>query len=271
MKRRTRFAISIMSGVAAAAIALLYASSVRAEAAEVEEEALARYGGDLVSVCVATRDIDPGETIDEENVSVVEWLSGMVPDDALTGLDDALGLTATSSIPENAVLSDIYFESSESAVEVPDGMAAVSVACDAEHAVGGVLEEDDRVYVYVSKSGVSDVLCEAQVLDTSVLADDGDDLEWVTLAVDTASVEEVLAAATTGTITLVVPASGLELDAEADADEVDAVDADADEADAADADATGDAATEGGAADEAGDADGADVVEDADDGEDGEE
>lgn len=266
MKRRTRFAISIMSGVAAAAIAFLYASSVRTEAAEAEDEALARYGGDLVSVCVATRDIDPGETIDEENVSVVEWLSGMVPDDALTGLDDALGLTATSSIPENAVLSDIYFESSESAVEVPDGMAAVSVACDAEHAVGGVLEEDDRVYVYVSKSGVSDVLCEAQVLDTSVLVDDGDDLEWVTLAVDTASVEEVLAAATTGTITLVVPASGLELDAEADADEVDA-----DEADAADADATGDAATEGGAADEAGDADGADVVEGADDGEDGEE
>lgn len=207
MKRRTRLAISIAAGVVAAAIALLYISSVRAEAAEAEEDALSRYSSELVSVCVATRDIDPGETIDEANVSVEEWLSGLVPEDALTSLDDVIGSTATSRIPENAVLSSVYFERDEGSLDVPDGCVAVSVACDAEHALGGDLEEGDRVDVYVSKSGVSDLLTEAQVLDTNVLSDGGGDLEWVTLAVDESAVEELLAATTTGTISLAVPGS----------------------------------------------------------------
>ena len=216
MKRRTRFAISIVSGMAAAAIALIYASSVQAEAAEAEEEALARYGGDLVSVCVATRDIYPGETIDEGNTAVEEWLASLVPADALTGLDDALGQTATSHIPENSVLSSVYFEQDDASIDVPAGKVAVSVACDAEHAVGGVLEQDDRVEVYVSKNGVSDPLAEAQVLDTNVLADGGGDLAWVTLAVDASSVEELLAATTTGTITLVIPSSDVTVESDAD-------------------------------------------------------
>lgn len=216
MKRRTRFAISIMSGVAAAAIAFLYASSVRTEAAEAEDEALARYGGDLVSVCVATRDIDPGETIDEGNTVVEEWLASLVPADALTELDEALGQTATSHIPENSVLSSVYFERDDDSIDVPAGEVAVSVACDAEHAVGGLLEQGDQVEVYVSKSGVSDLLAEAQVLDTNVLADGGGDLAWVTLAVDAASVEELLAATTTGTITLVVPSAQVDVESEAD-------------------------------------------------------
>lgn len=227
MKRRTRLAISIVSGVAAAAIALLYASSVRAEAAEAEEEALALYGGDLISVCVATRDIDPGETIDEENVVVEEWLAGMVPADAVTSLDDALGQTATSHIPENSVLSSTYFVRDEDAIEVPAGEAAVSVACDAEHAVGGALEQGDRVDVYVSKDGVSDLLVEAQVIDTNTLADGGGDLAWVTLAVGSSEVDELLAAATTGTITIVIPSSEAGAD---DSDEAEAAEEDSAEA-----------------------------------------
>ena len=207
MKRGTRLAISIASGVAVVAIVLLYVSSVRADAEQAQEEALAKYGGELVSVCVATRDIDPGETIDEGNVSVEEWVATLLPSDAVTSLSDAVGQTATSRIPENSVLSSLYFVRDDGSIEVPQGMVAVSIACDEEHAVGGVLDEGDRVDVYVSKSGVSDLLTTAQVLTTSALADGGGDLEWVMLAVDTDAVEELLAAVSSGTITLAVPGS----------------------------------------------------------------
>ena len=37
--------MSVVSGIAAACIAMVYASSVRAEANRAREEALARYGG----------------------------------------------------------------------------------------------------------------------------------------------------------------------------------------------------------------------------------
>lgn len=205
MKRRTRIALSVVSGVAAAIAALLYASSVQAEAQKAQQEALARYGGEVVSVCVATRDIEPGDVMDESCVANEEWIASLLPPDAVTSLDDVLGKTATSSIPRRSVLSPQYFKRDEKAVSVPSGKVAVSVASDAEHAVGGALVRNAVVDVYVSRDAVADRLVRARVLDTSAIANGGGDISWVTLAVDPASVRELLSATTKGMVTLVVP------------------------------------------------------------------
>lgn len=61
------------------------------------------------------------------------------------------------------------------------------------------------VDVYVSRDSIADRLVRARVLDTSSLANGGGDISWVTLAVDPASVKELLAATTQGAVTLVVP------------------------------------------------------------------
>lgn len=213
VKRRTRIALSVVSGVAAAIAALLYASSVQAEAQKAQQEALARYGGEVVSVCVATRDIEPGDVMDESCVANEEWIASLLPPDAVTSLDDVLGKTATSSIPRRSVLSPQYFKRDEKAVSVPSGKVAVSVASDAEHAVGGALVRNAVVDVYVSRDAVADRLVRARVLDTSAIANGGGDISWVTLAVDPASVRELLSATTKGMVTLVVPG-----DAEQDAE-----------------------------------------------------
>lgn len=198
-------ALSVVSGVAAAIAALLYASSVQAEAQRAQQEALSRYGGEVVSVCVATRDIGPGDVVDESCVAMEEWLASLLPSDAVTSLDDALGKTATSHIPRRAPLSSAYFEKDENAIEVPSGKVAVSVSSDPEHAVGGALVRNAVVDVYVSRDSIADRLVRARVLDTSSLASGGGDISWVTLAVDPASVKELLAATTQGAVTLVVP------------------------------------------------------------------
>lgn len=205
VKRRTRIALSVVSGVAAAIAALLYASSVQTEAQKAQQEALSRYGGEVVSVCVATRDIDPGDVLDESCVAAEEWLASLLPSDAVTSLDDVLGKTATSHIPHRAPLSAAYFEKDENAIEVPSGKVAVSVSSDPEHAVGGALVRNAVVDVYVSRDSIADRLVRARVLDTSSLANGGGDIAWVTLAVDPASVSELLAATTQGAVTLVVP------------------------------------------------------------------
>ena len=205
MKRKTRLIWSVACGVAAAALVLSYVASVRAEATRAQQDALERYGGDLVSVCVATRDIEPGETIDEGNTRVEEWVASLLPDEALMSLGDAHGKTATSHIPKRAPLSSVYFERRDGAVEVPRGKVAVSIASDAEHAVGGALKRGERVDVYVSKDGITDRLVDAEVLDTSALADGGGDVSWVTLAVKESSVKELIAAAAQGTVSLAIP------------------------------------------------------------------
>lgn len=218
MKRGTRLALSAVTGIAAALVAFWAIGDVRAEAARAEQEALARYGGDRVAVCVAMRDIDPGEKIDEGNTEVVEWVSSLLPVDALTSLQDAVGKTATSRIPEGAPLSSVYFERTESATDVPAGKVAVSVASDAEHAVGGALVQGEAVDVYVSRDAQADCLVRAEVLDTSSLATGGGEVSWVTLAVEPEAVEELLAASSLGMVWLTVPGSGLVADDGAMAD-----------------------------------------------------
>ena len=202
--------LSALSGAAAAALFMLYASGVRVEAEQERRETIERFGGELVSVCVALRDIEPGEEIDEGNVAVEEWASSLLPADALTSLSASVGKTATSRIPRRAPLSGVYFERREDAASVPKGKVAVSVPSGAERAVGGALERGDSVDVYVTNGSVADRLTSAEVLDTSVLAEGGGDLAWVTLAVNPSAVRELLAATSAGAVSLVAPGDGVD-------------------------------------------------------------
>ena len=67
LKKKTLI-ICLISGVLCAACVLLYANSVRSSAESARKEALARYGGEQIEVCVATKDIASGCTIDATNV-----------------------------------------------------------------------------------------------------------------------------------------------------------------------------------------------------------
>ena len=207
MKRTSRLLLSAGTGLMAAALAWGYGSLIRAEAEQAQREVLAAYGGDLVVACVASRDIEPGEVLDEANVQEEEWVASLLPKDAATSLEEVVGERATSSIPARAVLNPVYFKQDDRAIEVPEGMVAVSVPSDDERSVGGAVTPGDQVDVYVSNAGVADLLCRAQVIDTSARAEeaDGASIAWVTLAVEPERVAEVLAATAQGTISLVLP------------------------------------------------------------------
>ena len=211
MKRSIRLLLSAASGALAIAMAFQYGSSVRAEADRERQEVLASYGGELVSVCVASHDIEAGEVLDESCFSMEEWVGSLLPEDAFTDADDVMGETATSSIPARAVLCPVYLEEREGAIEVPAGMVAVSVPADEQSAVGGAIAPGDRVDVYVSDKGIADRLCSARVIDTSSSGDEAAGaMAWVTLAVEPDRVSEVLAATASGSISLTLPDSSIE-------------------------------------------------------------
>ena len=64
MRRNKTAAAGAICGVLCALCVLGYTQSVRGEAERARADALARYGGDQVEVCVAKRDIAAGETVD---------------------------------------------------------------------------------------------------------------------------------------------------------------------------------------------------------------
>lgn len=208
VKRRVRILLSLLCGALAAAGVWWYVDDIQSRAAAEREALLAQFGDEYVEVYVAARDIVSGETLDEGAVVLEEWAEGLVPAGALTSRDEVIGRQATSNVPARAVLSPVYFERAESAVEVPPGMVAVAVAVDAEHAVGGAIVPGDDVEVYVARDGIADLLCSARVVDTSLTAADAaqDTITWATLAVAPERVQEVLAATAQGAVSLVLPA-----------------------------------------------------------------
>lgn len=167
MNRSRRLAISAFAGLAAALVCFMAISAAHRDAERAEQEMLAQYGGELTSVCVASREIEPGEKIDEGNVVVTEWVSALLPEGAITGLSSVLGRPATAQIPAHAPLAEAYFEQREGAVDIPRGMVAVSVASDPEHAVGGMLTRGQTVDVYTLGDALADKLTSARVIDSS--------------------------------------------------------------------------------------------------------
>ena len=203
MRKKARVVVSVASGLLAALLTCWYVASVREEAQVRQREAIESYGGDVTRVCVATRDIEPGELIDDGNVAVEDWVSSLLPSDAYTSMEGVAGKTATSRIPKRAVASSAYFtETRAGSLEVPSGMVAVSVASDEEHALGGAIKAGDRVDVYASRNSVADLLLSAQVLDTSATRIEGAALSWVTLGVEPERVPELLAATSQGMVTI---------------------------------------------------------------------
>lgn len=109
MKRTVRLGLSAVMGLSAALLAWSAVAGAHAEAEQASRRALERYGGDVTRVCVALREIEPGDEISEGNVKVVEWVSSLMPEDALTSMGDASGLVATARIPAHTPLAKAHF------------------------------------------------------------------------------------------------------------------------------------------------------------------
>lgn len=195
--RRAQIA-SAVCGIACAVCVLAYMASVRGEADRARAEALAQYGGEHVEVCVATRDIAPGEAVDASAVETRLWVADLLPRDAVLSVEDVSGLCASSSILEGEVISLRRFERADALIEVPDGLTAVSVPAEDVQAVGGAVAPGSRVDVYATGTSTTLIGQDVLVLATSASVsaeDSGADVTWATLAVEPQSVQELVAAA----------------------------------------------------------------------------
>ncbi len=209
MRKKKTIVVGVASGLLCAVCVLLYLQEVNGRAEAARAEALERYGGEQLEVCVAKRDIAAGEEVDSGAVEVKLWVADLLPQDAVSDLSDVVGKTATSSILEGEVISARRFEETETSLDVPDGLSVVSVPARDVQAIGGAVSPGMSVDVYATGSTSTDVIAEdALVVSTSASAagdQEGGSVTWVALAVPPDQVQELIAAAQTAELYFVLP------------------------------------------------------------------
>lgn len=217
MRVDKRMAVGIACALACALCVFGYTQSVRGEADRVRADALAKYGGDQVEVCVATCDIPAGETLSASSVEMRSWLVSMLPDQAVTSAKQVVGKQVTSPIMAGEVISTKRFGTLSSSFEVPAGMVAVSVSAKEVQAVGGALKPGACVDVYsVGASGVNLISQGVSVLATSSFDGSGTEsgavLSWVALAVKPTAVADLIAAEERTQLYFALPGEALATD-----------------------------------------------------------
>lgn len=212
-KKRKSVILCVSCGFLCAVCVFIYTQSVRAEAEDTRNAALARYGGEQIEVCVAKRDIAAGEKIDSSCYELKLWLADLLPDDAVRNSNDILGKQLTSSIVSGEVITSKRFQDSAVSLEVPAGLSAVSVPAKDVSAVGGAINAGMHIDVYATGNiSTSLIAHNVLVLATSTTFSEGSStsVTWITLAVEPSSVQELVAASQTTTLYFVLPSEEAE-------------------------------------------------------------
>ena len=152
MRRTKSWIIGIACGALCAVCVLVYLQDASAQVDAVRAEALERFGGEQVEVCVAKRDIAAGEVVDASSFEKRMWVTALLPDDPLTQDSDVLGKQVTSTVLKGEVLTSRRFEESPSSIDVPGELTAVSVPARDVQTVGGALRPGMFVDVYATGS-----------------------------------------------------------------------------------------------------------------------
>lgn len=212
MKRGRTTVLGVACGLVCAACVLMYVQSVRGEADATRAEALARYGGEQIEVCVAKRDIAAGEAVDAGSVETRLWVADLLPSEAVRTADDVVGRKASSTVLAGEVLSERRFRDAGTQLDIPEGLTAVSVPAKDVQAVGGAVVAGSRADIYATGGTSTDVIASnVLVLATSagVQGEAADaKVTWITIAVSSESVQEIVSATQKTELYFTLPGGG---------------------------------------------------------------
>lgn len=209
MKKSKSMIAGLISAFVCGLCVLIYMGIVQQEADSARNDVIARYGGEQVEVLVAKRDINPGEMIDGSNTLKKLWISDLLPEGSITNASDAYGKKVASFVATGEVLLTKRFETSTLGIEVPEGLVALSVPAQDINAVGGAITKGSYVDVYAVGTSTTCLGRSIGVLATSNAdeASAGQKMNWITLAIDPAKVQEFVSAAENLEIYFTLPGS----------------------------------------------------------------
>ena len=213
MSRKTRLIAAALCALASLGSCLLYGNQVRAEAERVRLDALERYGGEVVTLVVATRTLEYGDIVDAGSVSTREWLADLAPAQAITRIEDVLGEQVTVPIAQGIPLTQLNFRDGTSGLDVPAGFVALSLPLTDKLGLSRNISAGTRVVAYsVGSHGTVMLTAHALVLASPVETTSFSQAQSLSLAVRPEDVSAVLGAGARGDLRLVVPADDVDLD-----------------------------------------------------------
>lgn len=206
MSLRFRLVFASACAILVVLLCASYAESVRTEAEKVRSDALARYGGEVVSLVVAPEGLEAGDVVSRTNVKTSDWVAELSPQDAITNYDEVLGRQITIPVAAGAPLTELNFREEDELGEVPAGHVAVSVPITEKLGLSSGVRAGTRVVAYKALEDGTQLLSD----DVTVLATSGSASgiarAAVTLAVKPEVVSAVLSAGTAGDLRIVLPA-----------------------------------------------------------------
>lgn len=211
MKRPKSVFVGIVCGILCAVSVFTYTQNVRGEVDAARAEALARYGGEQLEICVATKDVSVGETLDASNTTTKLWVADLLPAGAIESVQDVSGQQLGSPVFAGEVITDKRFSRTDQNLEIPAGTSVLSIPVKDVQAVGGAVCPGLCVDVYATgASGTERVAQNVPVVSTNALDENGKAdgaISWVTLAVRPDSVQEIISASQKTELYLVLPGS----------------------------------------------------------------
>lgn len=205
MKKPTTAAVGIVCGIVCAAAVFAYLQGVKSESDAMRAEALARYGGEQISVCVATRDIAIGEKADASNTVEKLWLADLLPADAVRSTRDVEGERLGSPVYAGEVVTTKRFSRDEHEIDAPAGLSVLSIPVQDVQAIGGSVGPGLRVDVYATGASGTELLAsDVPVVSSSNEGQNGS-VSWVALAVEPRCVQELISASQKMELYLALP------------------------------------------------------------------
>lgn len=205
---RLAFICAIISCI----LILLYMNSLEAQTKKAQQDAMSKYGGEQVEVCIARKTISAGQKISESDIEVKSWLASMLPENSITNKADCVGKTLASSVVKGEVVSSSRFQKDAKSFNIPDNMTAISIPLTDVSSVGGSLKVGDKIDIYATGSSATDCIAsKVEVLETSK-DDDDSETKWITIAVRSELSKQLVAAAQKTELYVVKPSEVQSLD-----------------------------------------------------------
>lgn len=201
MSKRFRWLLTGACVLLAVLCAVAYGEEVRAQVEASRSEALERYGGEVAHVVVATQPVAEGEALDTSNCALKDWLVDLVPEGALTSLDDVTGAVAAGPVAKGSPVCSVNLQSDAAApVKVPPGCVALSVPVNDKTGVTAQVAPGTSLAAFKVSDGEARLISEV----VEVLAADGRSSGQITLSVKAEDVSPLMAAGSDGSLRLVM-------------------------------------------------------------------
>lgn len=207
VSKRLRIIVACACAAITMLVCALYAGHVNDAAERERTQMLQRYGGEVVSLVIANRSIEAGETIAAADVEVRDWISSLAPENSILSLDEVVGKEVSIPIAANAPVCELNFRDLSQVEDIPAGHVAVSVPITEKLGISSAVAVGSRVVAYKVTEESADVLGGSAIV-LAVPSASGTSVArgTITIAVASNDVPSILSSSAAGDLRLVVPA-----------------------------------------------------------------